>query len=63
MSNYLCKVPVTEDQGPCKIVCSASYRETYRQNALWEYNSMRAHDGQQPLTRMPNGTTYTKIES
>ena len=62
MTNYLCTVPVTNDQSPCKIVCSSSAMETYRQNALWDYNSMREHDGQEPLTRMPNGTTYTRLK-
>lgn len=61
MAKYLCKVPVTRDQGPCEIVCYESYMETYRQNALWDYNRMRDHDGQPHLTRMPNGTTYTRI--
>ena len=53
-------VPPTNDQGSYSADCSASYMDTYQQNALSTYNSARAHDGQPPLARMPRGTVYHK---
>lgn len=55
-------VPPTKEQGDYRTVVSGSYFETYRQEALSDYNSARAHDGLEPLTRMPKGTTYTPIK-
>jgi len=57
---YRFTVPPTMEQGGFSGVARGSYYETYRKNALWDYNSARAHDALPPLTRMPNGTTYTK---
>ena len=54
-------VPPTRDQGNTRFIASASYMETVAKNALWTYNSMRAHDGQGPLTKMPKGTKYEKV--
>lgn len=51
-------VPPTRNVGSYSGTCSATYGETYRKNALWDYNSCRAHDGLPPLTRMPAGTVY-----
>lgn len=59
---YKFKVPVTEDVGTYNSTCDSNYGETYRKSALWDYNSARAHDGLEPLGRMPNGTVYTKIK-
>ena len=58
---YHFTVPPTNEQGSHSGICSASYTETYRQNALWDYNSARAHDGLPPLDRMPKGTRYEAI--
>lgn len=52
-------VPPTREVGSYSGTCSASHGETYRQSALWEYNSCRAHDGLPPVSRMPSGTVYT----
>jgi len=60
---YICYVPTTDDQGDSQFTCGGSLYETYRQNALHTYNSMRAHDGQAPLSRMPSGTHYTPIRN
>ena len=54
----VCVVPPTNDQGSAKFTCKDSWGETCAQNALWEYNKMREHDGQSALNRMPKGTRY-----
>jgi hypothetical protein len=59
---YQVNVPPTADQGSYKIIVSGSSYQTYRQEALQDYNSCRAHDGLEPIKRMPKGTTYTKIK-
>lgn len=59
---YEVKVPPTAEQGSYKtIVRSGHIYQTYRQEALQDYNSARAHDGLPPLKRMPAGTTYTPL--
>ena len=63
MIRYQVTIPPTRDQGSFKCIASASYMETMKQNALWAYNSARAHDGQSPLSRMPSGTVYEKVKS
>ena len=60
---YKVTVPPTRDQGSFSCIASASYMETMKQNALWSYNSSRAHDGLPPLSRMPAGTVYDKVQS
>lgn len=60
-TRYVVIVPPTNDQGSTRFIASASYMETMRKNALWEYNKLREHDGQSPLTRMPKGTRYEKV--
>lgn len=52
MSRYLVTVPPTTEQGSYKTMA------TSRADALWDYNSARAHDGLPPLSRMPAGTVY-----
>ena len=32
--------------------------QTYRAEALQDYNSCRAHDGLSPISKMPSGTAY-----
>lgn len=56
-------VPPTAEMGSFKGTCSHSTRESYRKNALWSYNSARAHDGLPPLDRMPAGTVYYSIRT
>lgn len=51
------KIPVTRDKGPCTLIGTHSTMETCAQNALWQYNRMREHDGQRPLAGLPRGTT------
>ena len=49
-------IPPTANVGNCTIVGVSSLTETARENALWEYNSIRAHDGLPPVGTFPNGT-------
>jgi hypothetical protein len=58
MSKRIVIVPPTRDQGSTTFSASDSYSETVAQNALWQYNKMREHDGQDPLEKMPKGTKY-----
>jgi hypothetical protein len=59
-NSYTVNVPPTRDQGNTTFSADASYMETMRKNALWTYNKMREHDGQEPLSRMPKGTKYIR---
>ena len=59
-NSYTVNVPPTRDQGASAFYAAASMMETMRQNALDTYNRMRAHDGQEPLERMPKGTKYIR---
>jgi hypothetical protein len=49
---YIVTVPPTDEQG------SHTFTADSRADALWHYNSARAHDGLMPLRRMPAGTIY-----
>lgn len=60
-TTYRFTVPPTMEQGGYVGTCRSGYGETYRQHALWDYNSARAHDGLPPLSRMPKGTKYMKL--
>jgi len=58
---YTVKVPPTNEQGSYTTTVSSSGKwgtQTYRQQALQDYNSCRAHDGLEPVKRMPAGTSY-----
>jgi hypothetical protein len=60
---FKCKVPITRNVSPVTIYCKASAMETTEENALWDYNRIRAHDGLPPLESLPNGTTFEPVES
>ena len=59
---YQCTIPPTRDMGSFTTKCRASYLETKMENALWEYNSARAHDGLSPVKYLPPGATFTRVE-
>ena len=61
-SRYLVKVPITNDMSSFSTNAKSSPMETVEENALWDYNRSREHDGLPPLSKMPKGTTYTRIE-
>lgn len=54
-------IPPTWSQGSCKIIGVSNCMESAYENALWEYNSMRAHDGQPPLGDLPRGTVERQL--
>lgn len=56
-------IPPTKDQGSAQFRIGKTdyYDKTWRGAALAKYNSMRAHDGQPPLRRLPAGTKVLKI--
>lgn len=60
---YTVNVPPTREQGSYRTVAGASYMQTVQQCALQDYNTARAHDGLPPVSRMPAGTTYTRLPS
>ena len=62
MAKFKVTVPFVDDMGSVSpFIVRESYTETKAQAALWEINHRRDHDGLKHLTRMPNGTTYTRI--
>ena len=54
-------VPPTMDQSALDMAITRQANETPAGAALWVYNSMRDHDGQPPLKRMPKGTVYLPV--
>lgn len=58
---YKVKVPPTAEQGSYTTTARSSYMQSYRAAALQDYNSCRAHDGLEPVRRMPVGTVYEKL--
>ena len=58
MKTYIVTVPPTKDMGSYKTVARGGALESLAQNALWYYNDARAHDGLEPVRRMPVGTKY-----
>ena len=59
---YKVNVPPTAEQGSYTTIVKSGTNETINQQALWDYNSARAHDGLPSIKRMPNGTTYAAIK-
>ena len=59
---YRYTTPPSPEMGTYSGMCRAGYYSTYRSDALADYNSARAHDGLEPLRRMPAGTRYTPLK-
>lgn len=62
MKKYICKVPFIPSMGsilPFNV--SDSFGESKEEQALWQLNSMRDHDGLKHLARLPKGTTFERI--
>ena len=55
------RTPSTKDMGTTVIVGRSGFGETARENALWEYNSMRRHDDLPPVKGFPQGTVSKRI--
>jgi hypothetical protein len=43
------------------IIASSSSMETKEDNALWDLNNSREHDGLKPLLCLPKGTRFEPI--
>lgn len=59
MRLYIVQIPPTHDQGNhcMRFMCN---RCEVRKEALWDYNSARAHDGLPSISRLPAGTTIRR---
>ena len=57
-TRYTITVLPTAEMGSYKTTATGSYGQTMRAEALQDYNSARAHDGLEPVRRMPAGTIY-----
>lgn len=57
MAKYVVKVPATMEQSNYELHCSDDIMSVAAE-ALFMYNTNRAHDDLLPIRRMPNGTTY-----
>ena len=56
---YIVTMPPTRDVGSHQTRVCRPLREV-RAEALWDYNSGRAHEGLPPVKRLPNGTKIRK---
>jgi hypothetical protein len=64
VAKYRVTVPFIDDMGSVlPFIATSSPMETKEQNALWDLNSMREHDGLPKLSRMPAGTKYERIDN
>lgn len=62
MTRYKVHVPCTIQMGSYTTIATEYTMESKEDNALWDYNNARAHDGLKPLNALPDGTTFTRIE-
>jgi len=51
------------DIGPFWTYATESPMETKEENALWNYNSSRAHDGLKPKSKLPKGFIFQKVKN
>jgi len=56
MTKYKYTMPPTREQGSYSTIANSN------KDALWDYNSARAHDGLPPIERLPNGTKRKAIK-
>ena len=55
---YVCSIPATGHTTKVEFVVKGNTMETKEENALWHYNKFRAHDGLNPVTKLPAGTKF-----
>lgn len=60
---YKCIVPITSTLGPTILTCTEGLMESKEDNALWQYNKAREHDGNPPLDELPKGTTFEPLDA
>lgn len=62
MSRYYVTVPFVDDMGTISpFIASSTPLENHREDALWQINSMRDHDGLPHLKKLPVGTKFDRI--
>jgi hypothetical protein len=62
MAKYKVNVPYIPDMGSiAPFIVSQSPRNSKEDEALWEINSMRDHDGLPHRKTLPRGVTFTPI--
>ena len=60
---YKAIIPFTDDMGSVSpIMCEDSLMESAEENALWQLNSMRDHDGLPHLEELPPGVQFEVVE-
>jgi hypothetical protein len=52
---YKYTIPPTDEQGSYSTIANSD------SDALWDYNSARAHDGLPPIKSLPKGTKRERI--
>ncbi len=57
---YYVKFPPTNQMSTIDYVVTESVLETKEEQALWQYNRSREHDGLPPLTELPEGVVFTE---
>jgi hypothetical protein len=63
MARYRVTVPFIDDMGSVSPFIVSEYATyTKHEDALWHLNNMRDHDGLAPLSRLPKGATFAKLE-
>ncbi len=60
MAKYRMEATFIPDMGSISAMnVSETYSMTKEEDALWQINSMRRHDGLEELTRLPRGIKFT----
>lgn len=62
MKKFKVTVPPTMEQGSHEDIARGETLKEMKFDALWDYNSARAHDCLPALQRMPKGVKYQEIK-
>lgn len=62
MTHYKVHIPTTRHLGAYDTIATETTMESKEENALWDYNNVRAHDGLKPVQALPDGTTFARID-
>ena len=63
MKKFNAKFPISQYMSPISYIVIPTAMETKEEQALWNYNNSRNHDGLAPLRKLPNGVVFTEIHS
>jgi hypothetical protein len=59
---YKVTIPFQDDMGSiAPFIAKSTTLLSAREDALWEFNSMRRHDGLPERKRLPNGTKFEPV--